>query len=174
MNINTDEMEIALAQYFNPRYRLIIPRMSWGFGIHECDLIVVTKSGYATEVEIKVSKSDLIKDSKKTHGHFSSKISYLYFAIPDYLKDSIDKIPERAGVLVVKKDKDHIMSNSQLSYSFNVSHERNPKLQLGYNGKPEKYKLTIEEQFKIARLGALRIWKLKEKLLEAKKNEQNI
>ena len=45
--------------FFNYRANLIVPNISWGLGLHECDLLVLTSSGYATEIEIKVSKADL-------------------------------------------------------------------------------------------------------------------
>jgi hypothetical protein len=35
----------------------------------ECDMLYVTKAGYATEYEIKVTKADFKADAKKTHKH---------------------------------------------------------------------------------------------------------
>ena len=63
--ITTLVMEIALARFINPRVNLVVPNVSWGFFNHECDLISISKSGFATEYEIKVSKSDLKADKKK-------------------------------------------------------------------------------------------------------------
>lgn len=37
--------------------------------IHECDILYITLNDYAVEYEIKVSKSDLLADAKKHHGH---------------------------------------------------------------------------------------------------------
>jgi hypothetical protein len=167
--LKTDEMEVALARYFNPRQKLVVPRIAWGFSniSHECDLIVLTKSGYLYEVEIKISKQDLIKDIKKNHHHNSEYIKFLYFAIPDYLKDGMDKIPERAGILVVSRNTEHQRSDSKLSYGFNVVIMRKPQLQ-------SKHKLTDEERYQIARLGALKIWGLKEKLLEMEKSPSHL
>jgi hypothetical protein len=56
--LKTAEMEVELGRYFNYRQNIIVSNVSWGLGIHECDLLIITKSGYATEVEIKVSLSD--------------------------------------------------------------------------------------------------------------------
>ena len=67
-NITTTEMEVALAHYLNMRVNLIVPNISWGMFIHECDLLVITPAGYMWEVEIKVSKQDLSRDSKKRIG----------------------------------------------------------------------------------------------------------
>lgn len=80
--MTTREMEAHLSRHFDPRRNIIIPNASWGLGLHECDLLVVSEAGYATEVEIKISKSDLRADVKKTHDHQSSKIKFLYFAVP--------------------------------------------------------------------------------------------
>jgi len=94
MEITTPEMEIALAEYFGIRQNLIVPNVSWGMDSHECDLFILTPAGYGWEVEIKVSKADLFKDKHKRHRHNSSKIKFLYFAIPEYLERYIDEIPE--------------------------------------------------------------------------------
>ena len=60
------EIEVVVAQYFDPRRNVIVPNVWWGWGLrHECDLVVMTKTGYAYEVEIKVSRSDLKADLKK-------------------------------------------------------------------------------------------------------------
>ena len=143
MKITTLEMEVALARYFGVRQNLIIPNIGWGIGIHECDLFLLTPSGYGWEIEIKISKADLFKDKHKRHGHFSTKIKYLYFAIPDYLEKYISEIPERAGIIIVK------------SKNWQCKKTREPQ-------KNTNYKYTTEERFQIARLGALRIWGFKE------------
>ena len=95
-------MELVLSSYFNSRTNLIVPNVSWGLNLHECDLLIVTPAGYAWEVEIKTTKYDLIRDGEKIHKHGSKKIKYLYFAIPEYLLEWQDHIPVRAGILVVK------------------------------------------------------------------------
>ena len=138
-------MEIALSRYFNPRKNLIVPNVFWGMFSYEVDLLVVSKSGYATEIEIKVSKQDLIKDKKKRHGHDSYKIKYLYFAIPSYLKDFTEHIPEKAGIIIV-------------SDNYFCQRIRKPRIN-------HQYKFTEQELFKVARLGAIRIWGLKQKIL---------
>lgn len=59
--MNTLEIETAIAMKLDIRKHIIVPNISWGAGLHECDLLVINKSGYATEIEIKISKSDLKK-----------------------------------------------------------------------------------------------------------------
>lgn len=151
MGIKTIEMEIAVSSFLGRRRNVIIPNISWGLGIHECDLLSITKSKYCTEVEIKISLSDLKKDVSKIHGHYSNKIKYLYFAIPQKLEKHIEYIPERAGVLTVER-------TDQLNY-YRVREIR----------KPLSTKNCVplsDDEFKQAlRLGCLRIWGLKEKIV---------
>lgn len=53
--MTTLEMEIALMEYFGVRQNLVVPNAWWGLqGLnHECDLVRLSKNGYATEIEIK-------------------------------------------------------------------------------------------------------------------------
>jgi len=160
--ITTIEMEECLARYFNYRKNVIVPNVSWGFYIHECDLLVMTKAGYLSEVEIKISKADLKKDQNKNHQHNDShnRIKELWFAIPEYLQDSIDLIPGRAGVIIVSKywAKSYYWQGEKL-----ITTARTLR-QAKVNHKAEK--LYGNEKFILARLGALRIWSLKKKLIE--------
>jgi hypothetical protein len=57
--------------------------------MHECDFLLLTKNRYLWEIEIKVSKADLIADKKKIHGHINSNVKRLYFALPHYMEDYI-------------------------------------------------------------------------------------
>lgn len=149
MKLTALDIEIAIAECYGIRAHLIIPNVSWGLWLgHECDLLLLTNSGYAWEFEIKVSKQDLIRDKFKGHNHFSPKIKYLYFAIPEHLENEIEHIPERAGIIVVTKENE--------DYYCNVI--RRPT-------KNCDYKFSDSERCELARLGALRIWGLKKKLL---------
>jgi hypothetical protein len=152
--IKTIEMEIALANHFNARLNLIVPNISWGlyiprFGqLHECDLLVCTKSRYLWECEIKVTKADLIKDKEKRHRHIHGAIKRLYFAIPEYLEDCSEHIPERAGIILVTKKRRVFCKEI-----------RKPKQNQGYQLKEAEY-------LKLALLGAMRIWTLKKNLVK--------
>jgi hypothetical protein len=154
-------MEIAVSSYFSPRRNLIVPNVSWGMFSHEVDLCVLSPAGYATEVEIKVSRSDLIKDKEKRHGHDGIMIKHLYFAIPEHLEKDIEHIPERAGVLVVKWNEPWKMYGSRAIEGYwSCKKKRDAKLQY-------KRKWTDYERNNLLRLGAMRIWRLKEKLQKA-------
>lgn len=148
--ITTLAMEIAVAEYFGTRANLIVPNVSWGLEIHECDLLVLTPAGYAYEIEIKISRADIIKDKEKSHGHDSEKIKYLYFAIPEKLLSCVEYIPERAGILSVFYRGDDATAL--------CGRIRTPK---SHNN----YQFSLSERCDMARLGTMRMWNLKRKLL---------
>ena len=69
------EIEVALAKLpeFDYRKNIVVFNVQ---GIsrlmpiyHECDMLVCSKSGYLTEIEIKRSWSDFLADFKKKHNH---------------------------------------------------------------------------------------------------------
>ena len=154
--ITTIEIEHRVASYFGYRQNLIVPNISWGMNIHECDLLIITKGGYGIEVEIKVSRSDLKNDSNKSHSHDDDRIKKLYFAIPDYMKDSIDLIPKRAGILVLRR-------YYEWGDNIGVHVLREPEIN------KHCIKFSSEEMFNIARLGTMRIWNLKKKIITTKR-----
>ena len=103
--ITSTHIEEALYRYFGPQQNIIVPNVYWGLGFsHELDMLVCTKRGYCTEVEIKVSKSDILADKKKRHGHNDERIKYLYFAVPKELEDyALLHIPEHAGLISIEE-----------------------------------------------------------------------
>jgi len=132
-----------------------VPNISWGLGVHECDIFVVRPTGYAIEIEIKISKSDLLAESKKNHSHSSTKIREFYYAIPHNLLDScIDHIPTHAGILTCKRNdhRDIVMTTLH----------RKPKINTSAR------KLTDTEILKTAKLGTMRIFSLKKKIIALK------
>ena len=149
--ITTQEMEVAIAKYFGIRTHIIIPNLSWGFFSHECDLFLIRKSGYGFEVEIKRSKSDMIADFSKNHGHVDRKnrIVQLYYAFPIELLPKVeDLVPKECGIITVEKYNDRGYARMH----------REAKRRKGAK------RLTTAEQLKITRLACMRIWTLKEKL----------
>lgn len=146
--MNCLEMEIAIFREFNPRRNLIVPNVSWGLLLHEIDILVLRPSGVAIEIEIKVSKSDLIADKSKDHAHNSDKISMLYFAVPSNLLVYSEHIPSHAGIIEVRED-------GVCRYYRNAEEK-------------SKYRFTQEERFQLARLGTMRISSLKNKIFQLK------
>lgn len=154
-------MEIALAGFFGYRQNQIVPNVSYGLWIHECDLLIVSQAGYCTEVEIKISISDLKADFKKEHQHKSNKIKYFYYAIPEDLKDkALPLIPEHAGLIIVKA---HTLNVYETSYC--------QIIKLPIVNKQARA-LTVEERIKLGSLASMRIWTLKENLYNFKRNHK--
>jgi hypothetical protein len=156
-NLNCLDIEIAIANHFDVRRNLIIPNVSWGMHLHECDLLIMTQSRYLYEVEIKISKADLKKDLNKRHGHNSDKIKRLYFAIPEKLKDCIDLIPERAGIILVPEYENYCRC----------------KVVREAQNNPKANPLTNEEVLNLSRLGVIRIFSLKKKIKNLKRSITN-
>lgn len=154
------EMEVAVANHFGYRQNIIVPNISWGFHIHECDLLILRKSGHCLEVEIKISKADLKKDKEKSHGHvdYYDRVRELWFAIPEGMSNCIEDIPEKAGILVVYM---HEWLNR-----YCCKRIRDAKV----NSK--SVKLYENEQLALARLGTMRIWSLKNKIIDMKRGKK--
>ena len=74
---------------------------------HEMDVCSINKSGFITEYEVKISKSDFIADSKKRKWkYFNSKMelyipNYFYYVCPTGLIIE-SQIPEYAGLIYVE------------------------------------------------------------------------
>ena len=151
------DMEIAISRKFGIRNNIIVPNVSWGFSwMHECDLFLIKKSGYAVEIEIKRSVSDLKADFKKGHNHVDKKhrICEMYYAIPVELLEKCEPlIPVDAGIITV---------NPINTRYYATIHRKAIKIK-------NCRKLTTEEQLAVARLGTLRMWNSKEKAMNLEK-----
>ncbi len=103
--ITSADIEIAVANYYGIRNHVILYNASWGLGfMYELDMLVFSKSRYATEIEIKVSKSDILKDLTKRFQHSDSRIKHVFFAVPESLVEFCkEKINPDFGVLSVKE-----------------------------------------------------------------------
>ena len=156
--VSVSEIECAVSRYFNPRIHLIVPNISHGMNLHECDLLVMNGRNYGVEVEIKISKADVKKDLEKGHGHHSNRIRRLFFAIPEYLytEDVIALIPERAGIFVIQPRK-KILGHYESFYYLS------PKCILKRNAKINKSArpFTDSERLEMGRLGMLRYWNIR-------------
>lgn len=169
-NRSISEIENDIAQYFGVRENIIVPNVSWGFfKTHEADMVVISKAGYLTEIEIKRSWSDFLADFKKNTNHYEGKVDKLYYCVPDCIYDKVlyhlthdvdwhkygfkrevgqipcEKIP--CGIITFKDNGCLEIRNvaREISYYFNMNHN--------------DYKLYVEEMLAIARLGTMRYWK---------------
>lgn len=124
-------------------------------------MLVCTKSGYLTEIEIKRTWSDFLADFKKKHKHENMGLmKYFYYCLPSSfdLNKTYDILEEHkvnySGIYFYDE-----YLNFQL-HGCRISQEeyQNKRLQ-------DFKKLTVEQQLEIARLGAMRVIGLKEKLI---------
>jgi hypothetical protein len=151
VKLHSGHIEVILARYLDYRLNLIVPNISYGLNLHEIDLLILTPSHYAWEIEIKTSLSDLKMDKKKSHGHYSNKIKRLYFAVPKELEEkALELIPERAGLFVIYDNK-------------YVKCVKTPII----NKKARPF--TEQEIQHLYELAAMRIWSLKEALYNKQK-----
>jgi hypothetical protein len=170
VKFTTLDIEIAVIDYFRPRQNLVVPNVSWGMhnkeyrSLHECDVLILSGDSYATEVEIKISKADLLKDRDKKHGHHHNLIRRLYFAVPSKLKEiALESIPDHAGLLVVsnavKRRYRGYDTCREIEY-VKVDEVRPCKINT------IAVKWTDAQRLQLARLGTLRILGLKRKIQE--------
>lgn len=149
--LKTNRLELLVANHFGTRANIIVPNVSWGLLNHEADILVLRPSGWAEEVELKVSRADLKRDSQKHggRGHRDSDLVHkLWFAVPQALADD-PAIPARAGIL----------SAAYGPWGWHLETVRAPQCN------KRAHKLTVKEIHQLMRLGMLRIWTLKQKLL---------
>ena len=159
--MTAEEIMLALIRKrFNLMSYLVVPNVWYGFSLnHECDLLAISKSGYATEIEIKISVADVKKDLDKKHNHKDEKIKYLWFAMPDKIYEkSLQYIPERAGILTLSKRDDTYFGDGYIQ----VFEKR--------TAIAEKYtnKITDVELKNLQRLMAMRYWSLLKKHVRMK------
>lgn len=133
--------------FFARRHLAVVPNVSWGFGLlWEADLLCMTKSGFISEIEIKISMSDWRADRlKKKFGHLGSletRIKNFYYACPWELASRWEQvgIPEFAGVIAV--------------YDENACKILRPAKTLPHR------RCTEKEVLKLLRLAALKAWDL--------------
>jgi len=159
-DMKTIEVEVAIMRYFGIRQNLIVPNVSWGVAmLHECDILSLSKSNYATEIEIKVSRTDLLKDKDKKHGHLHNHIAQLFFAVPKNLEAvALEVIPERAGLFTVEDIKSPTFLDDVYDYTLVTEQVR------GCVRNKKAVKWSDEERNQLARLGTMRILGLKEKI----------
>lgn len=151
--MHAGHVESAVAVLINYRKHVIVPNVSWGLGLnHECDMLILDDQNRFTEVEIKVSASDLKADFKKEHGHKSRFISRLIYAMPIELCEKYkDLIPAHCGIIAVREFNPwgYEISGYKAEWFRMCKHDKTKE-------KPSPQ--TIRKFFE---LGCMRIWTLK-------------
>lgn len=160
-----------------PRKNTFVPNVSWGFfRTHEADLVMLSKAGYLTEYEIKRSWSDFLADFKKTTNHFEGKVMQLYYVVPECIADKCWEFiknhewkdpynprmcldyPPVGLIWYSEEGRVHTKQYAPLLARFTESDNND-------------YKLFLEEQLAIMRLGVMRLWTRKEPQQPQAQNE---
>lgn len=155
--LTIEEIEIALAESRDFSYlkNLMVFNV---YGLsellpiqHECDVLVMTKAGYLSEIEIKRSWTDFLADFKKEHHHDSEYIKKFYYCVPLSI---VDKVAE---YLSANNEKCGIITYDESGYI---------RVYWATNGIPYPKKLFLEQQLELARLGCMKVITAKKKLLK--------
>lgn len=95
-------IRFALARYFNWRQHVMMSEWTIDGGI--ADLLFISRSGYATEIEIKISRADWKADRhKQKFDRERPHIARFFYAVPETLADSQPEwTPEYTGLLIVR------------------------------------------------------------------------
>lgn len=115
--------------FYVRRMAAVVPNVSWGLLYDEADLIVLSKTGYLTEVEIKISmadwKADLSKTKWKRTNYQDNLVKRFFYAAPAELaiRYAELQLPEFAGVIsisdrglaIVIKEAGNIKGHKKLS-----------------------------------------------------------
>jgi len=151
--MNALDIETAIARFINPRINIIVPNIHWGFGLnYECDLLIIRPSYWAHEIEIKISIADIKKEKlKRSTAHGSNKIQKFSYAVPEAI-NHYKYLPLDCGLIVVRNN-GHCKTI------------RPPKINKSAR------KLREDEVRKILHLGCMRIWSLKEKIINQKRKK---
>ena len=102
MKLNAGHILYALARYFNWFQNTMMTE--WWIDGGQADLLFVSRSRYATEIEIKVSLSDWNADRDKDKWKRDRPhISRFFYAVPEALSDRIPEwVPKSAGIIAVE------------------------------------------------------------------------
>lgn len=155
------EIEVALSKTDNFNFiKNIIAFNVNGLGHslliqHECDMLVLSKSGYLTEIEIKRSWEDFKADFKKKHSHENMGIiKNFFYCIPVSILNKVQDF---------FKDK-KVSFNTIITYDENLNITFHKIETKEYIPNFNYRKLFLEEQLQVARFGAMRAIKIKEKI----------
>ena len=157
------DVELVLSDHFNYRQNLIVPNVHWGMNLlYEADMVVLRKSGWAVEIEIKVTAADIKADTKKRHQHDSRLFKELWFAVPIELAEH-PMIPAHAGILAAWR-----YDGGRVGYG----HSQKPYLKgtRAPTVRRDAKKWSDADRIKLLSLGSMRVWTLKAAL--ARNNER--
>lgn len=159
---------VSNPKFFNIRNDIAIPNVSWSLLDYEADLLIVNKTGYVSEFEIKRSFEDLKHDFKKNKYHSSELIYKFYYVLPKSIEEKAMKLFEEH-----QNDEKYVSIFGRSTENIKripavIWYEDNGKLT--ENKEPphmfgKHRKLFLEEKLNLSRLISIRYWnsRLKDK-----------
>ena len=141
----------------------VVPNVSWGLLPWEADLLFCTKSGFLSEIEIKISlsdwKADLLKAKHRVAYRQWAMVKRFYYAAPPDLarrwpEIKLETLDETRGLVTTHQMMDcaGVLAVDVHSGRIDVLKEATPRF--GHR------KLTDKEMLALARLGCLKAWKM--------------
>jgi hypothetical protein len=169
-SIERIEMAIMNHRDFNFRQNLMVFRVTDFSGVvnHECDCLIMSKAGYLTEIEIKRSYTDFMADFKKNHSHDDNKIQRFLFLVHVSFAEKVFKSlseKKRIPSAIYTYDDD---CKIKIAYTKDNFKEIVEEERIYYANAWGARKLFLEEQYQLARLGAMRYKNMTEKLIKSK------
>lgn len=144
---------------------LVVPNCGWTG--HECDLLVVNPDLRITDIEVKISRADLLADPKKDKWYhhrpwsrrngpgarekreWPDKVWKHYYALPEAIwkPELAEKLPSNSGIILLCHDSRMVRS---AGVSINVIRKAKPNT----DAKP----ISPADAIDLARLTSLRLW----------------
>lgn len=157
--------EMIIRSKVSLRDEIAIPNLSWGMLSYEADLVVINKSGYMREYEIKRSFQDLVADLKKKHFHDAEQVYEFFYVLPLAIKEKAIELfrahqADDAYIRAFGKTTEFHEALPAIIYYDDLRGIVENTRSHGYlHGKHRK--LFIEEKLTITRLLNLRYWHLR-------------
>lgn len=103
--MNAKDISIPVQKYFYEKGNLLQICGYSGTSFFKPDILIITKSRLAIDIEVKISRADFKADFKKEikHLYLKDKLgreSYFYYAVPKGLV-SVEEVPTYAGLIYV-------------------------------------------------------------------------
>ena len=157
--------EMIISNEVSLRNEIAIPNLSWGMLPYEADLVVINKTGYMREYEIKRSLQDLKADFKKKCYHDAEQVYQFFYVLPISIKEKALELfrmhqtddayikafgksteyYEALPAVIFYNDDGYIVDRTRFSGHLCGNHR----------------KLFLEEKLTVTRLLSIRYWKLR-------------
>ena len=157
--------EMIISNEVSLRNEIAIPNLSWGMLPYEADIVVINKTGYMREYEIKRSLQDLKADFKKKCYHDAEQVYQFFYVLPLSIKEKALELfrahqTDDAYIKAFGKSTEyHEALPAVIFYSDEGYIAERPRFNGHLCGNHRK--LFLEEKLTITRLLSIRYWNLR-------------